>query len=382
MTKYTLDPIPAQLERDLAAFAKHRVAPLDLTRHGGSCVDTTSCKDKSNVLRFLGYLQEQKGVQVKGVVHVFASASLALAAQQFAKHLVDERGLKYDTVGGYLLSIASVARFAHEAVKKTGGQAASRLDSSVLAALDSLHRQCRAQARKQDAFDIDTPVNWLSWSEVQAARVHAETECLQAGSAATLDMLHDVCLLTVLTFQPPDRVGLMRTLQLGGSLKRTGSGGFLLDVSSSTSHKTAAYFGATRTTLPVAICEKITAYVEDTLFQQGDFLFYAGADASQPLSPSAWTRLVKNLFRSHSARAVPLAPKELRASFITFLKSGEHSDATLKAAAKAMRHSSKTQASSAYHKGKHDEVVAAAMRVAVEFASRFSVGAGSSSSTA
>ena len=42
-------------------------------------------------------------------VHVFASASLALAAQQFAKHLVDERGLKYDTVGGYLLSIASVA---------------------------------------------------------------------------------------------------------------------------------------------------------------------------------------------------------------------------------------------------------------------------------
>ena len=50
--------------------------------------------------------------------------------------------------------------------------------------------------------------------------------------------------------------------------------------------------------------------------------------------------------------------------------------------AKAMRHSSKTQASSAYHKGKHDEVVAAAMRVAVEFASRFSAGAASSSSAA
>ena len=149
MTKYTLDPIPAQLERDLAAFAKHRVAPLDLTRHGGSCVDTTSCKDKSNVLRFLGYLQEQKGVQVKGVVHVFASASLALAAQQFAKHLVDERGLKYDTVGGYLLSIASVARFAHEAVKKTGGQAASRPGPGSTAASWPRSTRCTASAGRR-----------------------------------------------------------------------------------------------------------------------------------------------------------------------------------------------------------------------------------------
>ena len=75
---------------------------------------------------------------------------------------------------------------------------------------------------------------------------------------------------------------------------------------------------------------------------------------------------------------MPLPPKEFRAAFITWLKEGEHADATLKAAAIAMRHSSKTQASSAYHKGKHDKVIAAAMRVAEAYAQRFSPTAASS----
>jgi hypothetical protein len=38
-----------------------------------------------------------------------------------------------------------------------------------------------------------------------------------------------------------------------------------------------------------------------------------------------------------------MCPKDLRSSFIGFLKSEEHGDATLKAAAAAMRHSSQTQ---------------------------------------
>ena len=66
-------------------------------------------------------------------------------------------------------------------------------------------------------------------------------------------------------------------------------------------------------------------------------------------------------------------------SFVTFLKDGQHSNAALKAAATAMRHSSKMQASEAYHKGGHDKMVAAAMQLAESFASRFSAHAFSSS---
>ena len=72
-------------------------------------------------------------------------------------------------------------------------------------------------------------------------------------------------------------------------------------------------------------------------------------------------------------------PAQSSSSFVTFLKDGEHSNGALKAAATAMRHSSKVQASAAYHKGGHDKIIAAAMQVAVSFASRFSAKAGSSS---
>ena len=61
-----------------------------------------------------------------------------------------------------------------------------------------------------------------------------------------------------------------------------------------------------------------------------------------------WTKLVKAVFKAHAG--VPLAPKELRSSFITFLRSGHNSDAALKSAAFAMRHSSTQARGPAYDK--------------------------------
>eukprot|EP00966_Prymnesium_polylepis_P331278 7386838-Prymnesium_polylepis.1 len=123
--------------------------------------------------------------------------------------------------------------------------------------------------------------------------------------------------------------------------------------------------------MPRTISVRIKAYVEAARLEQGMYLFYYGSDASEPLKPPAWTRLVKRVFKTYSARKVPLAPKELRASFVTFLKGGEHSDDTLRAAATAIRHSSKMQRSHAYNKG-DDKAVAAAVSVAETFAARFS----------
>ena len=110
-------------------------------------------------------------------------ASPRARRSRHAECLVQERGLKYKSVAVYLISIANIARWCHAMIKRNGGEAAARLDNSVLDELDSLHRQCKAQARKQDAFDTDTPINWLTWEECQTSRVIAETKCLQAGSA-------------------------------------------------------------------------------------------------------------------------------------------------------------------------------------------------------
>ena len=75
---------------------------------------------------------------------------------------------------------------------------------------------------------------------------------------------------------------------------------------------------------------------------------------------------------------VTLCPKDARSSFITFLRSGDHDDEAVKAAAIAMRHSSKTAASVAYDKGASDRRVSAAMKVAADYSAKFTAGASSS----
>ena len=71
-----------------------------------------------------------------------------------------------------------------------------------------------------------------------------------------------------------------------------------------------------------------------------------------------------------------LSSRWICARHASFLKSSEHSDAVLKAAATAMRHSSKTQASHAYSKGgQHNKNIEAAARVALDYAARFSAAA-------
>ena len=58
-------------------------------------------------------------------------------------------------------------------------------------------------------------------------------------------------------------------------------------------------------------------------------------------------------------------------SSVTFLKGEHNSEAVLKSAARAMSHSSKTQASTSYDKEKHDRLVASAKRVCEAYAARF-----------
>ena len=66
-----------------------------------------------------------------------------------------------------------------------------------------------------------------------------------------------------------------------------------------------------------------------------------------------------------------LAPKELRSSYITWLRANEHSDAALARAARLMRHSSAQQASAAYDKEGATRLSAAAVRAAGKHAARF-----------
>ena len=116
---------------------------------------------------------------------------------------------------------------------------------------------------------------------------------VKGDSSTKLILTHDVCLLRVLTGMPPDRVGVYRQLQLGGTLKSV-EGGYQLDLSLPGEHKTASVFGPACTTVTAAVADAVAALVAADKLQEGEYLFHAATNRHAPLDIlTAWGRLVK-----------------------------------------------------------------------------------------
>ena len=231
--------------------------------------------------------------------------------------------------------------------------------------MHGLLAQTKQQAHLEEKFSGKPPA-WLDWAQVQTARARTVRayECAAKGGTETAGALHkllfDATLLTWLTSVPPDRVGVSRQLRLSDTLKPTASG-FDLDLSRPGQHKTSAVFGPTITTIPAPAAALLTVWLSAIIHTSAaqPHIFVPGADASKPLGAPQWTKLVKSVFKKHAG--VALAPKELRSSFITFLRSGDNSDAALQSAAFAMRHSSAQARGPAYDKERAERLSAAAV---------------------
>lgn len=130
-----------------------------------------------------------------------------------------------------------------------------------------------------------------------------------------------------------------RQLRLGDTLKALDGGSYQIDLSQPSLHKTSAVFGPTRATVTPSVAVRVQALVDFESLETGDYLFHLHADKRSPLKPSAWTEFVQATFQTYSGQR--LSPKDCRSSFISWLRSGQHGDETLKAAADAMHHSSK-----------------------------------------
>ena len=132
----------------------------------------------------------------------------------------------------------------------------------------------------------------------------------------------------------------------------------------------AATFGPSRTTVTVAVASRIDSLVTLDALEPGEYLFH-GLNRRAALEKSAWTRFVQAAFNAYAG--VALSPKNCRASFITWMRDGEHENEVLRSAAQAMHHSSATAASAAYDKHGTDRIVAAAVKAADDFAERFAL---------
>ena len=177
-----------------------------------------------------------------------------------------------------------------------------------------------------------------------------------------------------------------RKLQLGVTLKPKKiagrAAGFELDLRTPDAHKTAAIFGPSITPVPRAACALLRAWLTAAglapatkpyvfvLGPRGQHSTAGAVDHAHALSAPRWTELVQAVLKRQAG--VPLAPKDLRSSFITFLLSDNNTDEALKkAVAHAMRHSTAQQAAPAYDKERADRLWASAVTVAGAYAARF-----------
>ena len=190
--------------------------------------------------------------------------------------------------------------------------------------------------------------------------------------------LFDATLLVWLTSVPPDRVAVARKLQLGVTLIPTTGGGFNLDLSTPDAHKTAAIFGPSNSPVPAQACRMLTAWISAAGLNAASkpYLFvlarggHSGSQHTEPFDTKQWTKVVQSMLSRHAG--LPVAPKDLRSSFITFMMSEANTNEELKkSVAFAMRHSTQQQAMPAYNKESADRMWATAVQVAGEYATRF-----------
>ena len=220
--------ISAALEREFDTYRTYRLVELNKHRSSGAVRAITVDNDTKAVLRFLRWVQATEGVEIHALASVFRSAQLADLAQSYVRHLTRSKGRKFSTVASYLTGLVNVTRFVLAVCK---ARSKVPVDESPLQQLVALHKQCMQRSRVDGKYDAcsATKTNWLEWADVQRARVAsvwAYRACCrdeEADPDEKLARARDALLMSLLTLQPPDRVGIARNLQLGVTLKR-GSG--------------------------------------------------------------------------------------------------------------------------------------------------------------
>jgi hypothetical protein len=285
-------------------------------------------------------------------------------------------GRTYNTIAGYLSSFIALSRFVH-AVRVSRATAGTTVSTIPVEGMRRIHKQVTQKARVEYKF-TSKPVAWLDWEQVQTARGRAVRQYEHyEGQGTAMEQrtrLFDATLITWLTSVPPDRVGVTRQLCLGDTLKPTRAG-YNLDLSKPNAHKTAAVFGPSVTAVPAPTCKLLAAWVQLAGLSASPtappyvFVLNDQVGHGQPVDSKHWTKIVQAAFKRHAG--VALAPKELRSSYITWLRSDEHSDAVLRRAAQQMRHSTSQQSSATYDREGAARLSAAAVRAAGAHAARF-----------
>ena len=275
-------------------------------------------------------------------------------------------------------------------------------DPNPLAQIVNLRSQAEKASKTQNLYEQRVG-GWLEWSDVQKARVTAIGKLSLASTHAERVFAHrDAAAMGLLSLIPPDRVGCIRKLRLGHTLKRKegDAGGWKMDLSKQRDgHKTSRFYGPFAASLPTELTPILDQYAALLEYEvDGDvaYLFHPpNGSNDRPMESSAWTSWVRRLFKRHHGEEV--APKTLRSVFITWLRDSTSAPEVLKSAAvsleysdstsftsssdqpaiesrsrqHAMKHSEKRQQGSEYDQEADDRLVKAAYTFNLDFCAQF-----------
>ena len=388
MTQYTLSPVPSLLTRELDTFIAYRTSTFQAKRAGGAVVSLSAESDKKSLLRFFGWMKRADRVPEGAFLDMslLLRADLADSVQDFVTFLRDRQALRFSSIANYLSGVVSVLSFAY--TTHALPEATAALDPSPLTMVINLRGQAEKASKTENLYNKRVG-GWLTWEQVQRGRVKAMSNLAECSGdpKERRTLLREAAAISLLSLIPPDRVGVVRKLKLGATLKRTAGGGWAIDLSKyRDKHKTSRFYGPFAAELPIAMRPILTAYAAALEFEFGGseaYLFHpARGDLNRVMEPSAWSQFIRRLTLKLCGTSV--APKTLRSIFITWLRESTECPEILKSAAHAQKHQLATQESATYDANADTKLVKAAYDFNMAFALKFAaapVGSGGASSS-
>ena len=242
---YILAQVPANLKSDLDAYILNRTATFAARRQGGAVQSISAEADRTALLRFYGYLQRLQRVP-QGAdlsISLLCRADLGDLAQGYATWLQNTQQCKFSTIANYINGLVSMTTYAYANCEPDA--VVLNMEPNPLTQLINLRGQAEKASKTQQMYEKRVG-GWLEWEDVQKARVAAMTklsDAAQTGTpAAKRSALRDAAALSLLSLIPPDRVGCIRKLRLGHTLKRKQGGGWMMDLSRQRDgHKTSRF---------------------------------------------------------------------------------------------------------------------------------------------
>ena len=395
LAQYALSPAPP-LQKELDDYKLARTAIFNAKRTGGKIEEISAEQSCKCVLRFLGFVQKTN--QIDGLreadikVDFFLRPDLGGLIERFAKWLKQTQQTKCSTISNYLNGLVGFLEHLYSGLAPT--DAIFQMQQTPLDMCTNLRAQADAEA-KQEGKRENLKGGFIEWADVQKARVKCVKATSEAAKAAKTPadydklrkLLKEAAAISLSSLLPPDRVGVIRKLTFGRSLKKTSAGAWKIELDGiADKHKTTKFYGSFASSLPKELNPVLDAYYKELSMQPGGdgaALFHgSNSDLERFMEPSNWSRWFKAMMKKWSGKEI--APKALRQSFVTWIRDSEAAPEVLKSAAHAMKHTVQT-ADNTYDEGKDTRLVQAAYLFNIQFAETFAAptdfGAGSAASS-